>query len=380
MTQATTFSVPTTGPATPSAMAARIDDNFKAAVSAHSGASRPAYAVAGTIWISTATAGQLKIYLYDGGSDRLLAVIDTASGAITFSGLGTAINAATAKTTPTGADKLGIWDSAAGDTKSLTLTNLSAWLAPLLGPDFVQGGIVLPNGSTPLTHLDIASFTVKALSKVAVSASTLTKNINGTWVAGNNGGLDTGVKAANATYFVYALRKQSDGSGEAVLSTSATVGGVSTSLLTGYDVLAPIGVALTDGSSNIREFTMNSGDEYTFTTPVKDAVSVAISSTSTLLALTVPNGVKAKARLRFEFTSSATTNAILISDPAQGALVSGIGADGGNAGTIQVASGYAVGSQEMWTNTSKQIRHVSSASGNLWIWTDGFKFPCKRIA
>lgn len=380
MTQATIFSVPTTGPATPAAMASRIDDNFKAAVSAHSGASRPTYAVAGTVWISTATAGQMKIYLYDGGSDRLLAVIDTATGAITFSGLGTAINAATAKTAPTGADKLGIWDSAAGDTKSLTLTVLSTWLAPLLGPDFVQGGIVLPNGSNPLTHLDIAAFTVKALSKVAVSAGTLTKNINGTWVAGNNGGLDTGTKAANSTYFVYALRKQSDGTGEVVLSTSATVGGVSLSSLTGYDVLAPIGVALTDASSNILEFIMNSLDEYVFTTPVREVTNAAISTTSALLALTVPNGVKVKANLRFMYSSASVTAAALLSDPASGVLTGGGNNSGGNVGTIQVASGFAIGSDEIWTNTSKQVRQIAGASGSIWIWNDGFYFPCKRIA
>ncbi|MBB4290614.1 hypothetical protein GGE16_002654 [Rhizobium leguminosarum] len=361
-------------------MASRIDDNFKAAVSAHSGASRPSYAVAGTIWISTATAGQLKLYLYDGSDDTLLMVLDTATNAVTFSGLGTTISAATAKAAPTGADKLGIWDSAAGDTKSLTLTNLSAWLASALGPDFVEGGIVLPNGSNPQTHLDIASFTVKALSKVAVSSGTLTKNLNSTWVAGNNGGLDTGVKAANATYFVYALRKQSDGTGEVVLSTSATVGGVNTSLLTGYDVLAPIGVVLTDGSSNIREFTMEADGEYTFISPVKDAANIAISTTSTLLALTVPNGVRVKAKLRFEFTSSATTNAALLSDPAQGALVAGIGNDGPSVGSIQVASGFAVGARDILTNTSKQIRYVAGAAGNLWVWTDGFIFPCKRTA
>ncbi|MBB2832391.1 UNVERIFIED_ORG: hypothetical protein GGD51_002520 [Rhizobium esperanzae] len=380
MSQATTWSVPLVGPATPFLMAQRTGDSFDALLSCHSGASRPSYAVAGTIWISTATAGQLKLYLYDGSDDTLLMVLDTATNAVTFSGLGTAINAATAKTTPTGADKLGIWDSAAGDTKSLTLTVLSTWLAPLLGPDFVQGGIVSPNGSNPQTHLDIASFTVKALSKVAISSGTLTKNINGTWVAGNNGGLDTGTKAANATYFVYALRKQSDGTGEVVLSTSATVGGVSTSLLTGYDVVAPIGVALTDGSSNIREFTMNSSDEYTFTSPAKDAVNATTSTTSTLLALTVPSGVKVRAKLRFEFSSSATTNAALLHDPAQGTLASGIGNDGANVGTIQVANGYAVGSQEIWTNTLKQIRHVAGSTGGLWVWTDGFYFPCKRIS
>ncbi|QIO42904.1 hypothetical protein HA464_02170 [Rhizobium leguminosarum bv. trifolii] len=379
MSQATTFSVPTTGPASPSLMAARMDDSLRALLSGNSGASRPAYAVAGTVWVSTATAGQLKLYLYDGADDILLMTVDTATNAVTLSGLGAAINAATAKTAPVGADKLGIWDGAAGDTKSLTLTVLSTFLAPLLGPDFVQGGIVLPNGSTPLTHLDIAAFSLKALSKFASTASTLTKNINGTWVAGNGGGLDTGTKAANATYFVYALRKQSDASGEVVLSTSATVGGVNSSLLTGYDVLAPIGVALTDGSSNIREFIMDAGDEYTFTTPIREVTSAAISTTSALLALTVPNGVKVKAKLRLMFTSGATTNSALVHDPAKGTLVAGGNDSGGNVGTIQVSSGYAVGGGDVRTNTSKQVRYVAGASGNFWVWNDGFYFPCKRI-
>ncbi|MBX4944647.1 hypothetical protein [Rhizobium binae] len=379
MSQATNYSVPTTGPATPSAMAARMDDSFKALLSGHSGASRPAYAVGGTFWVSTATAGQLKLYFYDGADDILLTVIDTATNAIVWSGLGSTINGLTAKTTAVGADKLGIWDSAAGDSKSLTLTALSTLLASLLGPDFVEGGIVLPNGSTPLTHLDIAAFKVKALSKFTSTAATLTKNINGTWVAGNGGGLDTGVKAANATYFVYALRKQSDGTGEAVLSTSATVGGVNLSLLSGYDVLAPIGVALTDGSSNIREFIMNAQDEYMWTTPVLELGNVATGTTSTLAAITVPNGVKVKANLRFMYNSSATTASCLVYDPAKGALVAGGGNSGANVGTPQVSGGYSIGSDEVWTNTARQIRHVAGASGNLSLWSDGFIFPCKRI-
>ncbi|WP_434713000.1 hypothetical protein NMA58_08460 [Rhizobium sp. YTUHZ045] len=379
MSQATTFSVPTTGPATPSAMAARMDDSFKALLSSHSGASRPSYAVGGTFWVSTATAGQLKLYFYDGADDILLMVIDTATNAIVWSGLGSTINGLSAKTTAVGADKLGIWDSAAGDSKNLTLTALSTFLASLLGPDFVEGGIVLPNGSTPLTHLDIAAFRVKALSKFTSTAATLTKNINGTWVAGNGGGLDTGTKAANATYFVYALRKQSDGTGEAVLSTSATVGGVNLSLLSGYDVLAPIGVALTDGSSNIREFIMNAQDEYVWTTPILDLGNVATGTTSTLAAITVPNGVKVKASLRFMYNSSATTASCLVYDPAKGVLVAGGGNSGANVGTPQVSGGYSIGSDEVWTNTARQIRHVAGASGNLSLWNDGFIFPCKRI-
>ncbi|ANL33241.1 hypothetical protein AMC79_CH01140 [Rhizobium phaseoli] len=50
-------------------------------------------------------------------------------------------------------------------------------------------------------------------------------------------------------------------------------------------------------------------------------------------------------------------------------------------GVIQVASSFAVGSQDIWTNTSKQIRQVTGGStGNLWVWTDGFYFLCGRTA
>jgi hypothetical protein len=165
-----------------------------------------------------------------------------------------------------------------------------------------------------------------------------------------------------------------------VLSTSATIAGVNTALLTGYTIVKCIGVMLTDANSNIRPFILYPRDEYTFVTPVKDAISVAISTTSALLALTVPSGAKVKAKLRFEFTSSATTNAVLIHDPAQGILVAGIPGDGGNMGTIQVANGLAIGCSDIWTNTSRQIRQVSGASGNIWVWTDGFYFPCGRNA
>lgn len=151
-------------------------------------------------------------------------------------------------------------------------------------------------------------------------------------------------------------------------------------LLTGYSIVKCIGVVLTDASSLIRQFLMYPRGEYTFVTPIKDGINVAISTTSALLALTVPNGVKVKAKLRFEFTSSAATNAALLSDPAQGTLAGGIGNDGGNMGTIQVANGLAIGCSDIWTNTSRQIRQVAGAAGSFWMWTDGFYFPCGRAA
>ncbi|MGY5789045.1 hypothetical protein ACXHXM_01940 len=86
MSQATTWSVPLSGPVPPDDMADRMDKSFDALLSAHSGSARPDYAVAGTIWMSTATAGKHKYYFFDGTNDRLVITIDTATGVITWPG------------------------------------------------------------------------------------------------------------------------------------------------------------------------------------------------------------------------------------------------------------------------------------------------------
>ncbi len=247
--------------------------------------------------------------------------------------------------------------------------------------DFIVGLILSNNGGNPNTHIDFSAGSARSGASFISNPLSITKRANGTFAAGTGaGGLDAGAVAANATYFAYALRKDDVLTFDIVLSTSATIAGVNTALLTGYTIVKCIGVVLTDASSNIRPFVLYPRDEYTFVTPARDAVNAAISTTSTLLALTVPNGVKAKAKLRFEFTSTATTNAVLIHDPAQGILVAGISGDGGNVGAVQVASGFAVGTQDVWTNTSKQVRQVAGAVGNIWVWTDGFYFPCGRNA
>jgi hypothetical protein len=91
MTQATTFSVPTTGPASPDVFATRIDDNFTAALTGHSGASRPAYAVAGTVWQDTSVAGTTKFYFYDGTDDILLWTVNTSTNATDLKWLSKAV-------------------------------------------------------------------------------------------------------------------------------------------------------------------------------------------------------------------------------------------------------------------------------------------------
>ncbi|NNU67593.1 hypothetical protein G9X67_20240 [Rhizobium sp. WYCCWR 11152] len=84
MTQATTWSVPLVGPASPTAMTQRIDDSFDALLSGHSGSSRPTYAVAGTVWEDTSVAGAVKYYHYDGSDDILLWTVNTSTNVVSF--------------------------------------------------------------------------------------------------------------------------------------------------------------------------------------------------------------------------------------------------------------------------------------------------------
>ena len=72
MSQATTFGCPLVSPANPTPYSAQIDDSLDALLSSHSGASRPAYAVAGTVWLKTISAGLAELYFFDGTDDILL--------------------------------------------------------------------------------------------------------------------------------------------------------------------------------------------------------------------------------------------------------------------------------------------------------------------
>lgn len=75
MSQATTWSVPTTGPATPTVMADRMDDSLNALLTGHKASTRPTYAEAGTIWIDD-TANPWLVKMYDGTDDVTIGAIN----------------------------------------------------------------------------------------------------------------------------------------------------------------------------------------------------------------------------------------------------------------------------------------------------------------
>lgn len=68
MSQATTFGFPLVAgaPTSPTVVAAQADSSLGALLSSHSGATRPTYAVAGTVWMDSDTS---QWYLFDGTTD-----------------------------------------------------------------------------------------------------------------------------------------------------------------------------------------------------------------------------------------------------------------------------------------------------------------------
>lgn len=90
MSQATTWGVPGSGPATPTVYAGRDNDSFDAVLSQHSGTSRPSYAVSGTVWVDVVSATEENTYRFDGTDDILLFTINPTANTVTYSTAGVA--------------------------------------------------------------------------------------------------------------------------------------------------------------------------------------------------------------------------------------------------------------------------------------------------
>ena len=77
MSQATIWNVPLAGPGTMSQFAGRAGPSLDALLTLHSGAGRPAYAVANTLWLKIISGTVWELYLFDGTDDILIGTINT---------------------------------------------------------------------------------------------------------------------------------------------------------------------------------------------------------------------------------------------------------------------------------------------------------------
>lgn len=179
-------------------------------------------------------------------------------------------------------------------------------------------------------------------------SSVATKRLDATWAAGTNqGGLDTGSKANSTTYHVWLLRKNSDGTLDALFSTQA----ISPTVPTGYTKVRALGAIITDSGGTILPF-LQSGDSFTLITAILDA-SGAANTTATLRTLTVPQGVKVIAQMFVGMVNAA----------GNGGYLSAWDADLGSS-----ASGHRV-MERLTGNTENGVTFSVITSANKQIYT-----------
>jgi hypothetical protein len=127
-------------------------------------------------------------------------------------------------------------------------------------------------------------------------AAAITKQIDAAWAAGDNaGGLDTGAVAANTAYYIWLIRKDSDGMIDALFSLSITA----PTMPAGYTYKRRIMRVRTDAASNIIPFDQY-GDYVRYKTAIIDRALAAVADANrNAFVLTVPPSVEAWVQITY---------------------------------------------------------------------------------
>jgi len=238
-------------------------------------------------------------------------------------------------------------------------------------PDNYIDGLELSNNATqPNDDIDIAPgvCTSRTNNAVLELTSTLTKQIDVDWVAGNNaGGLASALTLTNDTwYHVYLLKNLSSGQIDAGFDTSI----IATNLLadaTGYTAFRRLG-SIRRGDPENLQFVQR-GDIFLRKTMIQD-VSGACPTTATLRTISVPPGFKHLALISVHYNADASggTREIDFTHPSASSINPTIATKFTiSANSIDVSDMIATP-----TNTSSQIREEGSSSANRIIVTRGY--------
>lgn len=260
------------------------------------------------------------------------------------------------------------------------------WAAPDVGGSaFVPRGhlfgMVLANNTTDANNdIDISAGETASEDTtpfLIVLESGITKRLDEAWSAGTgNGGLDTGSKAADTTYHVFAIA-MADGTSDVLFSTSLN----SPTLPDGYVYKRRIGSILTASNANIYGFTQI-GDRFLWNSAKLDVNTSSLGTSASTANLTVPTGVKVKAFLNAQIFKSGANPQAYIFSPDQstpGSLGTGgtIASMRAVSTSVTAVNGYI----EADTNTSGQVRVLGSESSiTLAVSTLGYEDLRGRLA
>ncbi len=285
------------------------------------------------------------------------------------------------------------------DGRALDLTNMPDANFPVsvfAFPRSYLAGFTLSNstsGETPdADHdIDIAAGECRDSTHTAniVLASSMTKQLDASWASGNfAGGLDGGAVQADTWYHVFVIKNPTSAAVDVLFSTSATA----PTLPNGYTKFRRLGAVKTDSAANIAGF-YQQGDEFIWKYPVVDEIDTSLGTTAETYTLHyVPSGVSVKALLSWSVYNSGAVchyliySALLPDFNANPAVSDNPFTDSGGNNLVtnpaDLTSKFILGNAREYdptqssfgegtfhgdivTNTSAQIKAVSTAAGSL---------------
>lgn len=316
-----------------------------------------------TSWAGVTRASGFDTFVATPSSANLLALItnETGTGALVFATSPTLVTPLLG--TPTSGDLqncTAATDTTAGVTEHATsaedvtgsATNRSrtpASGAAVSVAGSIAGLTLSNNGSDATNDIDIAAGEACATGSRdrMVLASALTKRLDAAWAVGTNqGGLDTG-SIADAWYHVWLIKRTDLTAVDVLFSLSATA----PTMPANYTLKRRIG-AIRRASSAIVAFRQY-GDTFKWVTAVNDRNSTAAQA-NTLLAITVPTGVKVRPLMSAALVVGTTATIIMdVGDGDEASPTVGIA-------TVVQGSAASLGitptTQHIYTDTSAQIR------------------------
>lgn len=258
---------------------------------------------------------------------------------------------------------------ATATTVTLTVPGQSGTVA--LGGD--AQGLFLPRGylaGLALTYQSGTSFDVAAgqcrdstnAANITLSSArtgcTLTAST--AWASGNSANkLNNQTIPSAGTLHVFAMRKDSDGTGDIIIDASLTP-----TLPSGYTYYRRIASLRTSSSAWIRWFQY--GDQFNYNSPQNDSAGFAsLSTTAANYTITVPSGIKVLALIHAWASTASNTTGVRVFDPALADVAIDPSSNGLSSVGATVVGGTIVrivGSLQVMTNTSAQVRAVSASA------------------
>jgi hypothetical protein len=232
-------------------------------------------------------------------------------------------------------------------------------------------GLTLSTAGSSATFGVAAGVALDSTNVAAMALASAFTKTTASWTVGTgNGALLTGVIANGTWYHAFEIQRPDSGLVDIGLDT---IMDPTAHLPTNYTLFRYIGSMLTDGSAQWVAFSQN-GDEFLWKA-APAATGATVGTTATLMATAVPTGIKATALLNVGMNGASTSSGLLTS-PDQSVQVAETPA--GNSNIFVLGSGNVRQQMAIRTNTSAQIRAVTTVAGTVislvtqgWIDTRG---------